>query len=143
ATDDEGNVYPTVVMLPRDKGRIFVEADETIAKDTLHNLYYLPDRFPEIIPIMFIMRSALGDEAWHASQNYANLTLDSAALDEQFRLVNYRTLLNEMKERNFHTTIGLPPFMASETDAAVVSLFLQNPQYYSLVQYGNNLDGYE
>ena len=48
-----------------------------------------------------------------------------------------------MEEHNFHTTIALIPKNWEKSEAKVISLFLTHPDRFSLVQKGNNSDGYE
>ena len=48
-----------------------------------------------------------------------------------------------MKLHNFHTTIAFVPAKVDKSQPAVIRLFFDNPDRYSLVQHGNNHDGYE
>jgi hypothetical protein len=92
---------------------------------------------------MLTVRYALGDEAWHNDHNYANLTIDDPALIEPWNDLNYTELLLEMKLHKFHTTIAMHPANWQKSQPVVISIFRTNPNYYSLVQHGNNGDGYE
>ncbi len=92
---------------------------------------------------MFTVRHVLGDEAWHSEHDYANLTIGDAALTEPYENLSFLGLLREMEAHNFHTTIAFIPKNWNRSQPLVVSLFLANPHRYSLVQHGNNHDGYE
>jgi hypothetical protein len=48
-----------------------------------------------------------------------------------------------MKEHDFHTTIAIIPANWKMSHHGVISLFLANPDYFSLVQFGNSGSGYE
>jgi hypothetical protein len=57
--------------------------------------------------------------------------------------LSYINLLREMLEHDFHTTIAYVPASWQETQPEVVGLFQNYPELFSLIQMGNNCDGYE
>lgn len=145
SADDEGAVYPSFAKVDRGMGSVFVDAGQqmrSVEEVSLWRLYYW-SAFSEIVPLMITMRYTLGDEAWHNNPNYANLTIDDPALTEPWRQLSFYGLLGEMKTHNFHTTIAFIPANWDTSEKEVISLFRANPDRLSLVQHGNNHDGYE
>lgn len=148
STDDAGAAYPIFVRSEQGMGTVFIDAGaQWVNLEKYPPLrdayYYAGDSFSTIVPLMFTIRYALGDEAWHNDHNYANLTIGDPTLTEPFYNLNFAALLREMKTHNFHTTIAFIAEYWDVSEPAVVSLFRANPERYSLVQHGNNQDGYE
>jgi len=144
--DDAGAAYPIFARRNKGMGSVFIDAGEqgeSLEELPLRQMYYDADYFSQIVPLMFTVRYASGDEAWHNDHNYANLTIDDPTLTEPFYNLTFAALLREMKTHNFHTTIAFIPEYWDVSEPAVVSLFRANPERYSLVQHGNNQDGYE
>jgi hypothetical protein len=146
STSDVGTAYPIFVRRQKGLGSVFVDAGEergNLEIQPLIDIYYSTDSFSTMIPLMFTMRYASGHESWHNDHNYANLTIDDPALTEPWRNLSYTELLRQMKTHNFHTTIAFVPINWNKSERTVVDLFRENPDHYSLVQHGNNHDGYE
>ncbi len=146
STDMNGKEYTILGWIKNEKTSLFVDAAEgsySLDVFQLEQLFYSPTYFSQFVPFMLVIRYAMGDEAWHADQQYANLTIDEGILTEPFGNLNYSQLLLEMEAHNFHTSIALPPINYTNSRQEVIDLFLQFPDRYSLVQYGNNNDGYE
>ncbi|RMH01039.1 MAG: hypothetical protein D6706_02680 [Chloroflexi bacterium] len=150
ATDNNGQPYTIFAAQPMGQGWIFLDAGmpaESIDEATLTTLYFSQTDFTKIIPLMFAMRYMLGNEVWHRDEDYANLTIDDPPLQNNMsgslRFMDYRLLLAEMQQHNFHTTIAFIPRYWETSEGGIVSLFKQYPEYFSLVQHGNNADGYE
>jgi hypothetical protein len=150
STDDEGRTYPIFASMQIGKGSIFIDAGddgESLDSTPLRALYYdINDwnrGFTQVVPLMFAIRYVFGEEAWHNDHNYANLTIDDPALVEPWNNLSYTQLLLEMELHNFHTTIAMHPLNWTESKPEVIDLFRRYPNYYSLVQHGNNGDGYE
>jgi hypothetical protein len=144
--DDAGVEYQIFTRLPMGTGSIFLDAGNpgpNLEMTQLRDVYYNPSHFSQILPLMFTIRYALGDEVWHVGHNYANLTIDDPTLTENFYQLNYAALLREMQAHNFHSTIAMIPARWEEYDDEVIEIFLNNPDRYSLVQHGNDHDGYE
>jgi hypothetical protein len=142
---NEAETYPIFVRCQEGSGSIFIDAGENA--DSLETTQ-LRDMFGQwafskIVPLMMTVRYALGDRAWHTGHHYANLTIDDPALVEPFNKLSFVGLLKEMREHNFHTTIAFVPVNWDRSKPELVSLFQANSDKYSLVQHGNNHDGYE
>ena len=146
STDDAGESYPIFVRVKKGAGSIFVDAGERgegLEGLSLREMYYDPFYFSDVVAQMLTIRYALADEAWHNDHDYANLTIDDPALTEPWNGLSFTALLEEMKAHNFHTTIAMHPKTWTRSEPTVISLFRNNPDRYSLVQHGNNGDGYE
>ena len=145
STDDAGTAYPVFAEWRKGAGSVFIDAGEqaeSLSLISLSQVYYRSS-FTKLAPLMFAMRYAMGDECWHSDHHYANLTLDSLPLAEPAGSLQYAALLGEMKAHDFHTTIAFLPANWDKSQPEVAKLFRANPDRYSLVQYGNNADGYE
>jgi len=144
--DDAGKPYAIFVRWKGDGGSVFVDAGtqtQSLADVTLRDVYYDSYRFSGLAPLMMTMRYVFGDEVWHQTRNYANLTIDDPALTEPWESISYKALLKELTVHNYHVTIAMPPVNGDKTQPAVAALFRANPDRLSVVQHGNNADGYE
>lgn len=99
--------------------------------------------FASLAPEMIFLRYAAGDRAWHSPGQYANFTIDDTWLREPYGYVNYEALLREMEAHNFHTTIAFIPWNYDRSQPAMVSLFREHPDRYSICIHGNNHDHQE
>lgn len=100
--------------------------------------YGEPLVFSSLAPQLMFVRYAAGEKAWHSQGHYANLTIDDAWLRESYGSVNYKELLQEMERHNFHTTLAFIPWNFDRSEAAVVSLFREHPDRFSICIHGNN-----
>jgi len=143
--DDAGAIYPILVHHRTGVGSILVSAGDSYRNlaDNSMRVLYQPCTFSQLVPLMFAFRFALGDEVWHSKYAYANLTIDDPSLRDDYPGLRYAELLAQMKKHNFHTTIAFMPKNYDQSDPLVSHLFLTNPDYFSIVQHGNNHDGYE
>lgn len=153
STDDDGRTYPLFVRYTNGVGQVFVSGDNPdiwLRYNPLYENYYPlsqsngafeAQRFAQIIPMMIFVRFTAEHEAWHRDQDYANLTIDDPPL-RAFSL-DYGAILPETIAHNYHLTIAMPPFFYEQSEPEVVELFLNYPDCLSLVQHGNNHDGYE
>jgi hypothetical protein len=146
STDHAGVAYPLFVRWKNGTGYIFIlggEQGESLEELPLREMYYDAHNFTKIVPLMLTMRYAFGEEVWHGGRDYANLTIDDPALTEPFRNLSFLELLRQMNAHNFHTTIAFVPANWDRSESMVVRLFRSHADRYSLVQHGNNHDGYE
>ena len=150
STDDNDMTYPIFVRWRHGNGEVFVDAGmdgKNISDLSLTELYFDQNDFTQIIPRMFAMRYSLGQEVWHNDRNYADLTIDDPPLMSSEtswkEYMDYDLLLLEMEQHNFHTIIAFVPKNWEKSESDIVRLFLENPDRYSLVQHGNNADGFE
>ena len=100
--------------------------------------------FVEIAPYMLFLKQAFGEYAWHADEDYANLTIDDPWLCDTFGSLSFSELLKEMDLAGFHTTIAFIPWNYDRTfSQTTVDLFLNRPDRFSICMHGNNHDHYE
>src|SRR5271170_1291482 len=99
--------------------------------------------FLRIAPAMIFLRYCAGEWGWHAPHHYANFTIDDPWLRQPYGYVDYQGLLEEMEKHNFHTTIAFIPWNYDRSQAAVVSLFRNHPEKFSIAIHGDNHDHQE
>lgn len=105
---------------------------------------YNSNNLNNILSLMMFLKYSNGNQCWHNNHRYANLTIDDPYFIEPFGYLNFHELLTEMEEHDFHTTIAyIPKHFDDEQDTSVINLFKNYPERYSIVQHGNNHDGYE
>jgi len=134
-----------------EKGEIFFIAGKecpNLEKNQMYKIYYSTESFYNLLPAMMAIRYAMGNRCWHNERNYVNFTIDDPPLRQTTRLkdymgMDYFGMLKELKKHNFHITIALIPDWMRATEKRVVDIFLKNPDRFSIVQHGNNHDGYE
>ena len=76
-----------------------------------------------------------GDQA---AETLACLIIDDPLLKPTYGCLNYEKLLEEMKVHNFFTEIAFIPWNYKRSDAEIVRLFAENPDYYALCVHGCN-----
>lgn len=142
---NDAEAFPVFVRYQKGNGSIFIDAGEEAQSLDKTQLVgqYSASAFSRIIPLMMTLRYEYGDLAWHTAHYYANLTIDDPALTEPFVELSYNALSEHMQAHNFHTTIAFVPANYVKSELSVVNLFLGHPDRFSLVQHGNNHDGYE
>jgi hypothetical protein len=144
-TDVKYTIF-TRIQAQGSRGAIFLDAGEDTRPPesiALREVYFSAATFSQIIPTMMVLRYTLGERTWHSNQDYANLTIDEVQLLEPYHDINFTALLELMKRDTFHTTVAVIPASWETPDPQVVALFLTNPTYFSLVQYGNNGKSHE
>lgn len=94
--------------------------------------------FASIAAPMMFLRYAGRDKVWHSPGDYANLTIDDLWLREPYGHVNYKDLLQQAQQHNFHVTIAFIPWNFDRSQPAVVSLFRAHPDRLSICVHGNN-----
>ena len=82
---------------------------------------------PPILPVYIFLKESFGERCWHRDNNQANLTIDDPWLREPYGNLSYSSLLKEMNENNFHTTIAFVPWNYDRSEKEVVELFRNNP----------------
>lgn len=148
---DKNGVNPIFSYINLKDGKIFFNGNiisENLNNRQLWNMYYgysyLCRYIQNILPIMLFLKYSNNNMCWHNDHKYANLTIDDPYFIEPYYNLNFHNLLNEMNEHNFHTTIAfIPKHFNDNFDTSVVNIFKEYPDRYSIVQHGNNHDGYE
>ncbi len=96
--------------------------------------------FAEIAPAIMFVKYCAGARGWHSIHQYANLTVDDAYLREPYGFLDYRGLLREMENHNFHTTVAFIPWNYDRSEAKVAALFRSHPERFSICVHGDNHD---
>jgi hypothetical protein len=96
--------------------------------------------FLQTAPAMMFVKYCVGERGWHALHHYANLTVDDPWLRQPYGYVDYEGLLEEMERHKFHTTIAFIPWNYDRSEPAVVSLFRNHPDRFSIAIHGDNHD---
>lgn len=147
SSDDYSKPFTMFARTTFGSGMVYVHSgdkgESSIGEVQLRSLYYRPENFTVVVPLMMTMSYVMGDEAWHNPTNVANLTLDDPPLTAEFANLNYEGLLAQMEAHNFFTTIAFMPYNLNISEPDTISLVKNNPDHYSLVQHGNNGDAYE
>ena len=144
--DEQGISYPIFVKMDIGLGSLFIDGGELAQSfDDLpfREMFFKVFNFGKIAPLFITLKYVMGEEAWHRDQNYANLTLDALALRSDSSGLDYAGLAAAMEASDFHTTIGFIPRYWDSAEAEVVKILRANADRFSLVQAGNNADGYE
>ena len=100
--------------------------------------YREPALFATLAPAIMFLRYAAGERAWHSPGSYANLTIDDAWLRDPYGYVNYEELLKQAQLHNFHATVAFVPWNFDRSQPAMVSLFREHPDRFSVTIHGNN-----
>ncbi len=96
------------------------------------------DSFSSMAPFILFLSNTVADYGWHSPGHYANLTIDDPWLIQPYGYLDYKALLIEMEEHNFHTTAAFVPWNFDRSRPEVVALFQSHPDRYSVCVHGNN-----
>lgn len=139
AASDGANRYPVMVVANVAGRPVFFASAAPDSKGAIpDDLLGSPFLFPVIAPELLLFNSTAGDRAWHYPGHYANLTIDDLWLRQPYGHVDYYALLQQMEQHNFHTTIAFIPWNYDRSQAALVTLFREHPDRYSICVHGNN-----
>ena len=141
AVEAEDRKLPLFLRCDAWRGDVFFLAaiDEFLVRDSTKR-EDLPLMFSRFAPLLIFLRYSAGESAWHPLVQYANLTVDDPWLVEPFGYLNYKKLLREMENANFHTTIGFIPWNFDRSQSSVSALIRNNPHRFSICVHGNNHD---
>lgn len=144
AASDGDRQYP-VMAVATVSGRsvFFVTAPADGSGSISNDLLGSPFLFPVIAPQLLFLDSAAGERAWHYPGHYANLTIDDIWLRQPYGYVDYYGLLRQMEQHNFHTTLAFIPWNFDRSQPALVTLFREHPDRYSITVHGDNHDHQE
>ena len=94
--------------------------------------------FSSLAPFLLFLNHAVGEYGWHLDGHYANFTIDDPWLIDPYGALDYRGLLRQMDQHNFHTTIAFIPWNYDRSRADVIALFRAHPDRYSICIHGDN-----
>lgn len=142
AVRDNKHVAPVFIEANNDNQKIFLlcKTYELDNADSSPISLNTESAFAKIASVMMFTKYCAGDQGWHATGHYANLTIDDPWLREPYGNLNYQKLLKEMEEHNFHTTIAFIPWNFDRNEPEVVSIFRKFPNRFSICIHGDNHD---
>ncbi len=148
---DANNNNPIFLYNEVNEGKVFLNGtiiNQNLNNRQMWNMYYgysyIYGYIQNILPIMMFLKYSNGEMCWHSIHKYANLTIDDPYFIETYGHLNLHDLFDEMQTHNFHTTIAfIPKNFNNKFDTSIVNLFKNYPDRYSIVEHGNNHDGYE
>jgi hypothetical protein len=132
-------VFPLFIEITDQQNKLFV-ACAMPPEEGLKEGEDVRDAFLQIAPAMMFIKYCAGEQGWHPLHRYANLTIDDPWLRPYYGRVYYKGLLAEMEQHGFHTTIAFIPWNYDRSDPAVVSLFRNHPDRFSISVHGDNHD---
>jgi peptidoglycan/xylan/chitin deacetylase (PgdA/CDA1 family) len=120
------------------QGEVYYAARMHSGEPLKVNPLALPEVFASAATYFLFLKHMAGDYAWHSDAQYANLTIDDPWLTESYGRLTYSTLLPEMQKHRFHTTIAFIPWNFDRSEQAVVTLFREHPEQYSICIHGDD-----
>jgi hypothetical protein len=117
---------------------VFVSSEGLIDIDaelTTFN-FDIRDHFFSAVPLVSYIRWAFPQSSWHAPETNACLVIDDPLLKPTHGFVDFQELLSLMKRHNFSTNIAFIPWNWRRSAPAVVRLFRENPELFSLSVHG-------
>jgi hypothetical protein len=117
---------------------VFVSSERLIDIDaelTTFN-FDIRDHFFSAVPLVSYIRWAFPCSSWHASETSACLIIDDPLLKPTHGFVDFQELLSLMKRHKFSTNIAFIPWNWRRSAPAVVRLFRENPEHFSLSVHG-------
>jgi hypothetical protein len=94
------------------------------------------NHFLPAVPIVLYMKWAFAETCWTAPETDACLIIDDPLLKPNYGFLNFQELLALMERHRFSTNIAFIPWNWRRSDPAVVRLFKDNPERYSLSIHG-------
>jgi hypothetical protein len=135
----DDRVSPVFIETTVEQAKVFV-ATAVALDEKLMDGEGVVSAFLRVAPEMMFTRFCARERGWHPVHYYANLTIDDPWLRQPYGYVDYKGLLDEMEKHNFHTTIAFIPWNYDRSDQAVVSLFRDHPDRFSISVHGDNHD---
>jgi hypothetical protein len=117
---------------------VFVSSEGLIDIDaelTTFN-FDIRDHFFSAVPLVSYIRWAFPQSSWHGPETSACLVIDDPLLKPTHGFVDFQELLCLMKRHNFSTNIAFIPWNWRRSAPAVVRLFRENPEHFSLSVHG-------
>jgi len=94
------------------------------------------DWFSRIVPASMFIRHVFGRRCWHRSRPSATFVIDDPLLTESYGFLNYRRLLDAMRDQAFSASIAFIPLTYRRSRQSVVDFFLSRPRRLSLCIHG-------
>lgn len=96
-----------------------------------------------VLPAMMLVRQVYGDAAWRAPESLAAFVVDDPALRNGTLGLDYRRVLAQAREHEFHLTVATIPRELELAEPAVVDLLRTSGRWLSACYHGSDHSGYE
>jgi hypothetical protein len=136
---------PQMVKMRRGNTQLFFRAATGVADihSAATNKNPVGKWFPGLIQPAMLLRYMFPEEFWHQNERYASLVVDDPPLWPRYGYLNYESLLKQMDQHDFHTTIAFIPHNYRRSRPETVALFRQRPDRLSICFHGNDHTGAE
>lgn len=130
--------YPFFVTMKDEGNELFLLASQDIAdlEAKVAPQTTLMQWFPELVPLMMFMRSALPHQLWHNDSPTACFIVDDPLLKRHYGFLEYHKLFDVMEQKDFSTSIAFIPWNYRRSSKAVVDLFAMHSKRASLCIHG-------
>lgn len=92
--------------------------------------------FSGLIPLMMVLRGALGDRVWHNDSPKACLIIDDPLLKKRHGFLKYQQLIGSMRRGRFFTCIAFIPWNFRRSTPDVAALFSSEDRSLGLCVHG-------
>jgi len=99
--------------------------------------------FSSFVAPAMALRYIFRETCWHPRKQFASVIVDDPLLRRNYGFLNFRALLDLMKERSFHTAVAFIPHNCRRSSAVIARLFRENSDWFSLCFHGNDHTGGE
>jgi hypothetical protein len=126
-------------MKERGTDIFFLAASSTIDSENDLSRRKVSDYFSQLLPISMLLRHIFQAECWRpAGDAHGTLIVDDPPLWKRYGFFDYQQLLSLMDEFEFHIAIGFIPYYWQRSSPAIVDLFRQRPDRFSICFHGND-----
>ena len=94
------------------------------------------EHFLSATPLVLYIKWAFRSTCWSASEANACLIIDDPLLRRKYGCIDFEQLLASMQVHHFSTSVAFIPWNWRRSSSETVSLFKNNPQYFSLSVHG-------
>jgi hypothetical protein len=99
--------------------------------------------FSRLVPLMMFLRGSLGKRVWHNDHPRACFIIDDPLLKKRHGFLEYKRLLETMRQQRFSTCIAFIPWNYRRSHKEIAELFAANPGRFSLCVHGCDHTGAE
>jgi hypothetical protein len=99
--------------------------------------------FSRLVPLLMFLRGALGKRVWHNDHPRACFIIDDPLLKNRHGFLEYRRLLETMRQQRFSTCIAFIPWNYRRSNKEIAAVFAANPGMFSLCVHGCDHSGAE
>ena len=134
-------LLPAVVELRVGAGRVVISASDPKV-DRLARAVSAREPL-SALPAMMLVRQVYGETAWRVPGIFANFIIDDPALRDGRLGLDYRRVLAQAREHDFHVTIATIPRELGLAEPQVVAMLRDHTRWLSACYHGSDHRGYE